>query len=913
MKPLKLTLSAFGPYAGVTEIDFAKLGETGLFLVTGDTGAGKTTIFDGITFALYGETSGGIRESSMLRSKYAKPETPTFAELTFLYKNREYTVKRSPDYERPKARGTGTTMQKGEAVFLPPDGGNPITKVREVTAAVTELIGLDMKQFSQIDMIAQGDFRKLLLAETDERSVIFRKLFHTDIYHTIQEKLRFEAGSLDKEYKELLRSILQYMDQVRVPETPSGEQWEKLLTEGLEGHLEEGMELLDVFLEGDRENLDRVQKEIEAMEESLQSLVQTLGKAYQQREAREKLAVKKARYEEIKPLALEGKAACEKAEEDYKKTESLALLMEGARERLKKHTMSEELEKELEHTGQALEKLEKKKKEAEKTKEQLKVFLEEGGKELTDLALAGEEKQECVYELEKLDKVRESLDTYRRLRKSLEAKQALYKEAAGRYREQKELADRLQRAFFDEQAGILAQGLEEGMECPVCGATHHLKLAKCTAPAPTREEVERQQEKTAKQEKQVSEASAEARSARELAVTAHEAFVTGFHGLFGEESETEQAAKLMEARGETLRESLKKAEEKQKRKAFLEKRISESQKELEKTGRQESELSQSIAAGMAKAAHIREQGQQLKKELGEKTASQVREEIRLLTQQKETIEKTYEKAKNTYEQIQREITELTAAMDTLKEQLKTAEPVETEELEARKNEFIQEKTKKNQIRDQLALRLQTNRGIKEKLEIQKKNYEKTESRWRWMKVLSDTANGNLKGKARMMLETYVQTWYFDCIIARANVRFLTMSSGQYELVRRKEAASKVGKSGLELDVVDHYNGTVRSVKTLSGGETFQASLSLALGLSDEIQASNGGVELETMFVDEGFGSLDEEALEQAMKALQGLSEGRRLVGIISHVAELKERIDKKITVRKCRNAEGVGSLVEIGG
>ena len=912
MKPLKLTLSAFGPYAGVTEIDFTKLGETGLFLVTGDTGAGKTTIFDGITFALYGETSGGIRESSMLRSKYAKPETQTFAELTFLYKNREYTVRRSPDYERPKARGTGTTMQKGDAVLTLPDGRNPITKVREVTVAVTELIGLDMKQFSQIAMIAQGDFRKLLLAETDERSVIFRKLFHTDIYHTIQEKLRFEANSLDKEYKELLRSILQYIDQVRYPQNSAGERWEKLLTEGFEGHLEEGMELLDIFIEADRECLDGVQKEIEAVEEKLQNLVQTLGKAYKEREAREKLAVKRARYEEIKPLSMESKAAYEKAEENYKNTEKLALLIESEKESLKKYNRSEELEKEFEQTKQILGTLEKKKKETENVKEQLKNFLEEGGVELIDLAFAGEEKKEYVYEIEKLNRVRENLDTYRRLRKSLELRQKHYKEEAQRYQEQKEISDRLQRAFFDEQAGILALGLEEGMECPVCGATHHLKLAKCTALAPSREEVEQQQEKTLKLEKKVSEASAEARSARELAVTAHDTFVTGFHGLFGEAAETEQAVKLMEVRQNTLEESLKKAEEKQKRKAFLEKRIAESQRELERTGRLESEISQQIAAGKAKVEHIKEQADNLKEELGEKTAARVREQIQALTQQKESIEKAYENARNVFEQMQKEMTELTSAMQILSEQLKTAEPVETEEMEVRKNTLLSEKNKKNQIRDNLALRVQTNRDIKEKLEVQKKNYEKTEKRWRWMKVLSDTANGNLKGKARMMLETYVQTWYFDCIIARANVRFLTMSSGQYELVRRKEAASKVGKSGLELDVIDHYNGTVRSVKTLSGGETFQASLSLALGLSDEIQASNGGVELETMFVDEGFGSLDEEALEQAMKALQGLSEGQRLVGIISHVAELKERIDRKITVKKCRDAQGVGSFIEIG-
>ena len=190
---------------------------------------------------------------------------------------------------------------------------------------------------------------------------------------------------------------------------------------------------------------------------------------------------------------------------------------------------------------------------------------------------------------------------------------------------------------------------------------------------------------------------------------------------------------------------------------------------------------------------------------------------------------------------------------------------------------------------------------------------KTETRWKWMKSLSDTANGTITGKARIMLETYIQMQYFDRILARANIRLMTMSSGQYELVRRKENKSRVGKTGLELDVVDHYNGTVRSVKTLSGGETFQASLSLALGLSDEIQSSSGGIQLDTMFVDEGFGSLDEDALDQAIRALKDLSQGSRLVGIVSHVAELKERIDKKIIVTKKRTEDGVGSTICIEG
>ena len=248
MKPLKLTLSAFGPYADETVIDFTQLGGQGLFLVTGDTGAGKTTIFDGITFALYGETSGGVREASMLRSKYAKPETPTYAEYIFEYKDAVYTVKRSPDYERPKTRGTGMTTQKGEALLTFSDGRAPVTKLKEVNQTVADLIGLDMKQFTQIAMIAQGDFRKLLLADTEERSNIFRKLFHTDIYKVIQEKLKFEAGGLDKAYKELLRSIRQYTEQVRYStEDQLGQQWILMEKNGFEGNLEEGKTVMDLL------------------------------------------------------------------------------------------------------------------------------------------------------------------------------------------------------------------------------------------------------------------------------------------------------------------------------------------------------------------------------------------------------------------------------------------------------------------------------------------------------------------------------------------------------------------------------------------------------------------------------------------------------------------------------------------
>ena len=257
------------------------------------------------------------------------------------------------------------------------------------------------------------------------------------------------------------------------------------------------------------------------------------------------------------------------------------------------------------------------------------------------------------------------------------------------------------------------------------------------------------------------------------------------------------------------------------------------------------------------------------------------------------------------------MTELNSVITSLTEQLKESANISIEELNVQKENFTQQKKSLSADRDEIHARLEINGDMYEKIRRQQTELLKTETRWKWMKSLSDTANGTITGKARIMLETYIQMQYFDRILARANIRLMTMSSGQYELVRRKENKSRVGKTGLELDVVDHYNGTVRSVKTLSGGETFQASLSLALGLSDEIQSSSGGIQLDTMFVDEGFGSLDEDALDQAIRALKDLSQGSRLVGIVSHVTELKERIDKKIIVTKKRTEDGVGSTIRI--
>ena len=342
---------------------------------------------------------------------------------------------------------------------------------------------------------------------------------------------------------------------------------------------------------------------------------------------------------------------------------------------------------------------------------------------------------------------------------------------------------------------------------------------------------------------------------------------------------------------------------------LLETQISKLQTELTTLTDQINQNQQQTAAEKSRSEQMKKQKESMKKELGERAKEEILSQIQLQTQECQTLEAHYKIVTETKEALEKRMTELNSVITSLTEQLKESVDISAEELNVQKESFAQQKKALLSDRDEIHARLEINGDMYEKIRRQQTELLKTETRWKWMKSLSDTANGTITGKARIMLETYIQMQYFDRILARANIRLMTMSSGQYELVRRKENKSRVGKTGLELDVVDHYNGTVRSVKTLSGGETFQASLSLALGLSDEIQSSSGGIQLDTMFVDEGFGSLDEDALDQAIRALKDLSQGSRLVGIVSHVAELKERIDKKIIVTKKRTEDGVGSVI----
>ena len=1027
MKPLKLTLSAFGPYADETVIDFTQLGGQGLFLVTGDTGAGKTTIFDGITFALYGETSGGVREASMLRSKYAKPETPTYAEYIFEYKDAVYTVKRSPDYERPKTRGTGMTTQKGEALLTFSDGRAPVTKLKEVNQTVTDLIGLDMKQFTQIAMIAQGDFRKLLLADTEERSNIFRKLFHTDIYKVIQEKLKFEAGGLDKAYKELLRSIRQYTEQVRYStEDQLGQQWILMEKNGFEGNLEEGLEILEQFLKVDKETLKNLNKQIKENDKELEKVNQLLGKAHKEADAKARKEQLLQEKEVLLPQLEQAQKAAENGAKEPEEIQRLMLSIQKEKENLERYTNLENLLRETEKASLQIEKLGTDGTELQNRQKEMKAVLEEKQKEYQTTDGAEKEKAETDFRKEKIDtlyagiykncgnleflqtkiselktqsgqeeqlakqikkdltdleekivsggnleikenslvirlqqieKIEDQQKRYQDLEKEAERKKKGYLTASQKRTEIKEILNKMEQAYLDAQAGVLAADLQDGMPCPVCGSVHHPKLTQIPNEVPTEEQLKKQKKLTEAAEKAASDASVQAGEAAGLMQRCREELTEGVKGYIAQflpEEETQEIlrkelpdhelclfVKNQESSVQTGLEEIKKqkkvhqdllkkkeefstqserhAKEFQKLQISLEKRKSQlesiqeqlqnqldepvltwiHEEDIRQRMKTDPELSQDHSGEIVYQKEICNVSQALLQ--GKRAAEWLKQQQNILGQKQKDLTALLEQRKLLEMQIGKTQAELTTITDQINQNQQQTE------------NFAQQKKSLSENRDEIHARLEINSDMYEKIRRQQTELLKTETRWKWMKSLSDTANGTITGKARIMLETYIQMQYFDRILARANNRLMTMISGQYELVRRKENKSRVGKTGLELDVVDHYNGTVRSVKTLSGGETFQASLSLALGLSDEIQSSSGGIQLDTMFVDEGFGSLDEDALDQAIRALKDLSQGSRLVGIVSHVAELKERIDKKIIVTKKRTEDGVGSTICIEG
>jgi len=910
MRPLRLTIAGFGPYAQEQALDFAALGTAGLYLITGDTGAGKTTIFDAITFALFGQASGDSRDASMLRSKYVKPEDPTYVELTFVYDGKEYTVRRNPEYERAKARGSGTTKQAADAMLTYPDG-NVVTKLKDVDKAIHEIIGLTREQFSQVAMISQGDFRRLLQADTRERQKIFRDIFGTGLFVTLQLQLKEKASDLREQREQAVRSIQQYMSGMLCDgESPLASEVKR--ARDAQMPMPEVMTLFEQLLEEDRAAEAALDAQLAQVEASLETVAAQLTQAQTYEKAKAELRQKSEEESHCVEALAQAQARLDAAQATAPEQENLAkriaqidLLLPSYDELDAKTTAVQKAEAALAMAQTSHQATQKKKASLSEEIAVLKA-------EQAALADAGAEKEKLTARQQQLcdrrNQFRElisAMDVLACQRQHLLKKQATFLEADARSSRLLQEYDAKNKAFLHEQAGILASTLTDGMPCPVCGSVTHPSPALVSEQAPTEADVKKAKDAYDKAQKETENASSDASRQRGIVAASEEAvckqialLLDGTAPDAAEEAAARQDALLTEDICQ-LDAQIENVKGKLIRKDTLDHLIPEKESALHAAEAALTTAKEQIASFSAAAQELSSQVQALRAKLqhGQKCAAEAEKAI--LRKKLDRLKAELRDAEFSVSSGKEALAGIRAATKQLLQQLEDSIEADAGALEAEKAVLTVQKAAITAKQKLIHTRITTNTSAQRNISKKQTEMEALEETYAWMKALSDTANGNLAGKEKIMLETYIQTTYFDRILERANIRLQKMSGGQYDLKRRRTAATMRTQSGLELDIVDHINATERSVNTLSGGEAFLASLSLALGLSDEVQMSTG-IRLDTLFVDEGFGSLDSEALTKAYSTLAGLTEGNRLVGIISHVGELKERIDKQIVVTKSK-------------
>lgn len=919
MKPLKLTMSAFGSYAGKNVIDFTGQ-QQGIFLITGDTGAGKTTIFDAITYALYNQTSGGERNGNMMRSQYAQPETETYVELEFLYQGQTYRVCRNPDYKITKTLKNGKIREQKvpHSVELTlPDGTVFPEKKNATDAKIIEILGLTADQFSQIVMIAQGDFLKLLYTKSDERKMIFSKLFRTDIYWKIQENLRRKSMEMDERIQENDRAFEQEKSRIiLLPES------EELPLDELVERLRE--RLKDALKEQNlrRANVEELNKKITKYEEinklfrSLEKIRQT-GKELEARQAESKerrqqienaLKADKVLVAEQQNLRQQQEVE-QSAQAIAKMTETLANNQEMF-ETLKTQQQEAEAKQKREAADiqkkmlaleqsfpsyEALQNARSEEQQAKKVWEDLEKTSEESfhKKEAGIAALKEQQKQqEQVVEQTKKNWEQTSLSA---------------SESAKHY-------EHMYEAFLKEQAGILAENLSAGCPCPVCGSTVHPDPAKLSDHAVTELEVE-QAKKTraaAEEKRDLAYAAFEAEKTEKQklaqAVEKEEAdFVLAQTIAKQQRKEAEQNYVSLQKIAEQIREKLvyPSFAEAKKQYAAMQKALAAAEQEIERKRQKVSELAEAMNTL---------KGQKLAEEENQKTAKKLaakteKEYAKLLEKSGFVSEETYhlailpERSRSKLEREEKEYESQCLRQQSeqklLEKQVSGKTYTDTTELNEQLKAEKQALKEAEKTYMELHTAYENDRSVLQNCAVYLEKGKKLESEDQVIKSLSKTANGRLSGSAKIDFETYIQRQYFKQIIHEANKRLLTMSNHQFILKLKEEAnTGRKTNEGLDLSVYSLVTDSERDVKTLSGGESFLAALAMALGLSDIVERSAGAIHPDMMFIDEGFGSLDAQSRQQAIEVLGELAGDSRMVGIISHVTELKEQIDRKLVVSR---------------
>lgn len=993
MMPISLTLSAFGPYPDTITIDFESFQEDGLFLITGPTGSGKTMIFDAMIFALYGKTSGQIRQTDSLRCDHALNEIPTFVEFSFSLHQQNYTIKRNPKYY---LEGKKTPKQPSALLILP--DGKMVEGIKEVNQKMISLLGVDDQQFKQICMIAQGEFTKLIMASSDEREKVLRELFHSETYQKLEEKLKVHLKTYQDKYDLLLNKRKDLMQELQVEDHQEYlSKQTKLIAsqqkeyDDLKKDLDQKKQQLQLYrLQNQRliqlKDLKQQFQDLKKQENDYQKLnktVDTLKKAQETNYLYISYIKQQKKLQTLKLNQEDFLKQLKKLEKDYQEKKVQADSLDY------KQQTKEKLQNQIQETKQLInqiyqyqndyQNLQTLKQQYRMLDEEHKLFLKkkekfENGLQRDQERIQSEQQVQSKYELikqqyvrlnEQKVKVHQLSDYYDQILKLNENKSDLQEEytvVEKQVDHEKMQYNKMEKLYFRKQAGIFALQLKEDQPCPICGSLHHPHPAQIEKEDITKEKLDQQAKKVKQQEhrlqdilqkillsnqkkemlvKQTKQLSSELNIQEEIS---KEIFIKELDHLSKDE-------KRMKKEYLELQDELKYIQK-------LKKSVALSLKDMSTYESKELKQAQSLE-------NIQVQIHQLsgklddslrQYEIGEvnKNYQQVQKEYRQLSLEIETIQQDYEKVKNKYLEIKTKISSLNqqiiqeqeiydeldnkyhTALDafineeeflnlktqinqisilekkyqdylislkslneqiiSLENEVKDSTYVDLSSLSETIKEVNQQLREKNDDLEKLKI----DYSLKEKMikDIQKINQqlEKDEDTYQIYLDLYNLASG--KNNARVSIERYVLATYFENMLIYANVIMKQLSQGRYQLLRKDDAGKGRSQQGLELDVFDQESGNIRSIKTLSGGESFKAALSLALGLSRMVQDYAGGIELNTLFIDEGFGSLDSQSLDQAMNCLMELHHENKLIGIISHVSDLKDRIERQLVVER---------------
>lgn len=900
MKPKRLIISGWGPYKKETKIDFEAFAKKGLFLVTGATGAGKTTIFDAISYALYGRLSGETREKNSVRSDFAEADTATYVELFMEHAGKEYHIVRNPEYTRPRKKGGGVTKEKENAVIYFEDG-TVLEGVKEVNARMQEILVLDYDQFKQITMIAQGEFARLLTASPKEKTAIFRDIFGTGIYENFTRLLREKAkalyGDVQEQKHKLEEDIKLLLAGEAKEKKQEGEETARSESGQSVGRCVLSVKKLAELTEGEYWNYDAIGEELKVLYkngEKEESALEKQSKKLQEENDKltAQLTAKELENEQIEKLEAakekEKQLSLQKEDMEQKKLLLVRARAAAAMEpyRIKAKTAMTRLKEKQESITRN-----------EETKgrlltEQKELCFYEENKEFLIKYL------ECMGVLEENQPAeKEALKGFEKAKADWEKAKEDFEQADKRREAIKKQYEKAEKAFRYAAVGIAARMLKEGEPCPVCGSREHPKPAEVEMGLLSEEELNALKEA-------LNDAEEELAACQENAVT--------LRTKAGEQEKTwmhlkEQNAALREEIDKYIQQMLSEenvSEDKfwekpyREQKLFIQKkteRISQVGVLLEGEEKRSEQLKQEWEAAQRE---VKDCQAELKKALlRENFADETECENATLSKEKITA---IEKTKANYEN---EVAATQSIILHLEENLKGKEKHDVSELLAQAEECKKELKK---VQETLKLTHAFTKEVKKtatRFAEGRKKMQQAEEEYGCVGDLANLASGN--NARRLVFEQYVLAGYFEEILRAANLRFYKMTGGRYEMSRIREAGDGRIKDSLEIQVMDYYTGKQRSVKTLSGGESFKASLSLALGMSDVIQAMSGGIKVDTLFIDEGFGALDSESLDQACETLMGLVENNRLIGIISHVPELRERIDSQIVIEKTNSGSSI--------